>query len=711
MRHLNSLACIVLLSFCLYFSIHCPVRAAYESGQLSNKLTDKTTVLNVASIIKAVDPDSLPNGEWQVLLNESFESAWPSYGWSVADLSDDGYDRIWGSDEYRPHTPSLKAAWPARSGRNGRNPTSKNNDYFNNLDTRMVYGPFDLSDASTLEISFWMWWQTEANHDYIILEVSRDNQTFAELGRWHGTYSEWQFIDVLTNDYALDSSVWVAWRFTSNASTAFDGPWVDDILLRELLGNFVDVQGTLSYYDRYNNPIGAAFTTVELYDYDIGGDGDDFIARVYTEPDGSFYFNHIYNVDDDEYPYQGRDLYVVWKTVYDDSVTSRHQVENLDGQIYQWQSEIKYNVTDPIIEFNKEIQSGDPELGALWIFRDIFRSWNYVYNSTVSPNIDPGSVRVKWEYLVNCYLLDEWICSSFFFTNYIDSFIFIRYDQVFSDDVATHEIGHAFMYNTSQWWWPIPTCWYHEPWQAKDVSCAWSEGWADFFPLAVNGDQCFDYGRGPCGLYGDAFYDLEIPSWDYLPWGDDVQGHVSGAIYDLYDDDNEGYDSSTYGFDPIADIVFNQNNNSSLFEFWEQWKYYIWGDNHDPVRSIYQNTIDYDLEPFIYPPDKTVFRNSPPMYNIIDLWEYSSDPESSVDDLFYYLTYINGNCGITLENHWINIAPLQGWIGSCLAVVEVTDTIKSTSNFFWVYVIDPSDIDYLPFVKKAIISAAIRRLQ
>ena len=64
-----------------------------------------------------------------------------------------GADRYWDDDDYRAHprtpTPSRWAAWPARGGANGINPPTPNVNYFNNMDTRMVYGPIDLSVTKT----------------------------------------------------------------------------------------------------------------------------------------------------------------------------------------------------------------------------------------------------------------------------------------------------------------------------------------------------------------------------------------------------------------------------------------------------------------------------------------------------------------------------------------------------------------------------------
>jgi len=47
----------------------------------------------------------------------------------------------------------------------------------------MTFGPFDLSDEDTADISFWLWNVIESINDYLIVEVSTSSNQFTELGR------------------------------------------------------------------------------------------------------------------------------------------------------------------------------------------------------------------------------------------------------------------------------------------------------------------------------------------------------------------------------------------------------------------------------------------------------------------------------------------------------------------------------------------------
>lgn len=105
---------------------------------------------------------------WHVIKTENFET-WPTWGWSVVDLSNDGYDRRWDSHTDKFHT-GARAIWPARGG-DGRIPVPNFDDYFNNMNTRMTYGLFDLSDARQAEVRFWLWIDTQPTYDYLALEV------------------------------------------------------------------------------------------------------------------------------------------------------------------------------------------------------------------------------------------------------------------------------------------------------------------------------------------------------------------------------------------------------------------------------------------------------------------------------------------------------------------------------------------------------------
>ncbi|RPJ32704.1 MAG: M6 family metalloprotease domain-containing protein, partial [Planctomycetaceae bacterium] len=138
----------------------------------------------------------------------------------------DGCEFLWDDDDYRPYGGSW-AAWPANGGANGLDPASSN--YPPNMFSWMIYGPFNLSNATEADTWFELWREIEPGYDWVFFGVSSDGSSFNGF-QWDGT-ADWTFMDVDYNDYVGDDTVWVAWVFSSDGSIQYEGPWVDDILI------------------------------------------------------------------------------------------------------------------------------------------------------------------------------------------------------------------------------------------------------------------------------------------------------------------------------------------------------------------------------------------------------------------------------------------------------------------------------------------------
>jgi len=643
------------------------------------------------------------SGGWQEIKSETFEGVFPNAGWNVWDGNpSDGLEYFWDDDDCRPHGGSW-AAWPANGGIHGYDPCVTP-FYRPHMRSWMVYGPFDARDARAVEVRFWLWRQIEPTYDKVWFAFSNDGGTF--YGWWWDGTAGWEEKRFdLTSYLAGDASVWVGWMFESDGSVQYEGPWVDDILIRKYVPGTVTVRGSFFYADRSNNPAPASFTKVYLYDQDPGG-SDDLLDTTVTDANGFFQFSARANWDEDDpdpNPENRRlDLYVVWETDVNDSASARRRVTNLGGWAYRWWSGVQTNAQDGTVDFNYWIPPGDAQLPAMWIFQDLRRAWEYIRNST---GLDPGSVTAKWQSGSDCY--PSWpFCSSFFYAGAGGPFIFIADSSRLSGDTVVHEAGHHYMWNKTGWWlwWDIG-CYDHHLFSQEDVNCAWSEGWADFLPLVVNGDECYDFGRGPCsGIPDRDHYDLEAHSRSddpqLFPWGDAVEGRVAGALYDLFDGTNEGFDSATFGFAPIANIVFQAPHEDSFSAFWDSWKGS--GQNkHHAIRAIYQNTIDYDTPPRFEPPlpDRTVLQGfSWP--HAIDLWAYAVDEESADREMGYQIVNVTDwRCGASLEgNRWVNLTPITGWLGSCDVTIRVSDSLKTTDDTFRVNIVPVRARVFLPLV-------------
>jgi hypothetical protein len=118
--------------------------------------------------------------------------------------------------------------WPADGGAN-RAPVCSGADYPNDLNSWVVYGPFDLSDASQAGTEFVMWHEIEPSYDAVCFGVSENGTDFSVLC-WDG-YADCTLYDIPYTDYVGDPSVWVAWIFISDYSITYRGPWVDDVII------------------------------------------------------------------------------------------------------------------------------------------------------------------------------------------------------------------------------------------------------------------------------------------------------------------------------------------------------------------------------------------------------------------------------------------------------------------------------------------------
>jgi hypothetical protein len=219
---------------------------------------------------------------------------------------------------------------------------------------------------------------------------------------------------------------------------------------------------------------------------------------------------------------------------------------------------------------------------AFWIVNDLVRTWDYIWLATgysQSPQETTGSSTVEWK-------IDS--TDGTYYTN--GGNVHLTGEDPISDTIVGHEYGHNIMYTVYGDWMPTTYC--PDPHYvngAHHVNCAWTEGWANFLPLAVNDDPVFRWGDG-------ASINLETATWTTSNFdnGASVEGRVAGALWDILDTVNDGDDQYSDGsIINIWDTIYHQNDNS-FSEYWSAWK--ARGHNNTsagPVMGIYQNTIDF----------------------------------------------------------------------------------------------------------------------
>ncbi len=170
---------------------------------------------------------------------EDFESSWPASGWDISDQSDiDGGEYLWGKRDCHPHTGTY-AGWSVGGGDQG-SALACDSEYPLNANTWAIYGPFDLSEATSASLEYHLWGITESGdgcpYDYLFVGDSIDSINFtgsrtcgnATTGDAGNGYHH------LTHDLSSrlgESRVWIAFVFISDDVVTDIGFTVDDITL------------------------------------------------------------------------------------------------------------------------------------------------------------------------------------------------------------------------------------------------------------------------------------------------------------------------------------------------------------------------------------------------------------------------------------------------------------------------------------------------
>lgn len=220
---------------------------------------------------------------------------------------------------------------------------------------------------------------------------------------------------------------------------------------------------------------------------------------------------------------------------------------------------------------------------AYWTLHDVIDEWRYIHFNGGGGEAGPTTVEWKIDSTVGTYY------------NPGGNVHLVGVDPLaHAGTVAKHEYGHNIMFTAYGGYMPPnPNCNPHTIQAALSAGCGWTEGWAEFLPAVVNNDPTFYWPSG-------ASLDLEGPTWGTYGWdsGDWPEGRVAGAMWDMFDANNDGDDTYSDGtFSNFWDVVYNVN--SDVFsDWWASWlarghSNVSWG----PIMGLLQNTIDYRSGP------------------------------------------------------------------------------------------------------------------
>jgi hypothetical protein len=175
---------------------------------------------------------------WTTIFSDDFEGTFPG-DWVVFDNSDsDGGEYYWAKKDCNPYADSY-SAWVVGGGVQGST-LSCGDNYPDNAESWMIYGPFSLEEATDAEFVFMYWLNSEEGFDKLSTYASIDGTNF--YGEFTSGIQDWtEKIFDLTDVYILgdltgEQEVWVAIAFQSDYSFIYsEGAYVDEIVIRQYI--------------------------------------------------------------------------------------------------------------------------------------------------------------------------------------------------------------------------------------------------------------------------------------------------------------------------------------------------------------------------------------------------------------------------------------------------------------------------------------------
>ncbi|MBS3132326.1 hypothetical protein J4212_07890, partial [Candidatus Woesearchaeota archaeon] len=158
-------------------------------------------------------------------------------------------------------------------------------------------------------------------------------------------------------------------------------------------------------------------------------------------------------------------------------------------------------------------------------------------------------------------------------------------------DVVLHEYGHHVMYEAYGQTMPQNDCPIsgHNPILRSAPNCAWSEGWADYFPVVINDDRGYDDSTQNFAINLEIGTETLPQSWQN---GDNVEGRVAMSLWDFSDDSSE--DAYNGNFNNHVWNTAERQNDDTFSQYWTAWQ-----DDHTAIEennsliALAQNTIHY----------------------------------------------------------------------------------------------------------------------
>lgn len=332
------------------------------------------------------------------------------------------------------------------------------------------------------------------------------------------------------------------------------------------------VTGSWNFVDHKGVARAARQWRVEAWDDDSStGNANDFLAAGTTGFDGrySLCFNSA-----DTGGAATQDVFVVF--IAD---AGNWRVEGNAGGTYSYGSGVVWNVPANTTREIGWLQPGVPnQHRAAHAFQALSDAWN-------------GTPGACWDMVSACRpVVVRWAPDSTVGTFYDPNTNLVRLKAVDPDSrqLVVHEAAHSIMDDVyDDVVFSAPNCANHQIHVTSSKGCAWQEGFADWLPTYIYNDPHFRWPNG-------AALNLETPTWGTPGWSnfDTTEGRVAGALLDLVDSANDGFD--TYG-EGVSSIwhTFQWHNSPTFRDFWTHRSIDGFTIGQAPRAALHQNTIDY----------------------------------------------------------------------------------------------------------------------
>ncbi len=134
----------------------------------------------------------------------------------------------------------------------------------NDVSSMITTYPTPIEEGMVL--SFWCWYTIEENYDMAFIEVSRDGRAYDLLDKFTGSSNDWVYNEYSLDDYSGES-VYLRFRYTTDAATSKDGFYVDDIYPVADFNDIVTISNSImgNHYNINNKEDGIYYYLVRGY--------------------------------------------------------------------------------------------------------------------------------------------------------------------------------------------------------------------------------------------------------------------------------------------------------------------------------------------------------------------------------------------------------------------------------------------------------------